>query len=224
MRLRFMQILTLNYVLVLLHQTQVSMNASQDIDPPSLCASVFHSIHPETIFNYSIKSNIHQEGFWFILWKKLKKKKKKKGMLDTLHYDLYIGIKRFILKWKEFTSQIKIILGSSPEVHRHWYSIKQIILRQYFQTCRLPYLMSLLIMFLYLAGRKILIIHHSFFALFKLHWNIFRKIIQNYMIELLHSVIIFKNDLLQPPLTFKLCTALFISSNMTMILWLVAKP
>lgn len=63
MRLRFMQLLTLNYVLVLLHQTQVSMNASQDIDPPSLCASVFHSIHPETIFNYSIKSNIHQEGF-----------------------------------------------------------------------------------------------------------------------------------------------------------------
>lgn len=33
-----MQLLPLNYALVLLYQTQVSMNALQDIDPPADCA------------------------------------------------------------------------------------------------------------------------------------------------------------------------------------------
>lgn len=142
----------------------------------------------------------------------------KKNNVDTLHYDLYIRIKRFILKWKEFTSQI-IILGLSPEVYRYWYPIKEIILKQYFKTCRLPHLTSLFIIFSYPAGRKILYIHHSFIALFKLHWRkIFRKIVQKGMIEfLVHSVIIFKNDLQQPPPTFKFHMELFISSNMTTI-------
>lgn len=67
MRLGFMQLLTLDYALFFLHQTQGAMNASQDVDPPADCAKAAYGTHPETIFNSSIKSNILQEGFQFIL-------------------------------------------------------------------------------------------------------------------------------------------------------------
>lgn len=37
MRLGFMQLLTLDYALFFLHQTQGTMNALQDVDPPADC-------------------------------------------------------------------------------------------------------------------------------------------------------------------------------------------